>query len=254
MKNLLVFINPLKTFEGADYYKEIHILAKLQIDNSLAFGWKREDIMMVTNFPYEYNGVQAIVVPDETFDATKNTVSKINGILALFDMGLITDELFWFHDFDAFQNAPLGEVTLGDKVLALTNTTVDDSRLSTGVLFFSQSARDLFTQLQQKCQENLVNEEVGLRLLLADQPQLQDQLLLLNISHNFAIRKRPVADQYQQAEKPIKVLHFHPTDKRLCDSEPTKNSLEVVYGHNSLGESLLGGELEASFCKYGLTV
>ncbi len=252
MKNLLVFIHPKKQFKGADYYKEIDVLAKIQIDNSLAFGWKREDILMVTNFSYEYNGVKTIVVPDDTFSQKKKTVSKINAILALFEMGLITDELFWFHDFDAFQNAPLGEISLGDKQIALTNTSVGDRRLSTGVLFFSKEAEEFFVLLQKKCQEFQVNEEVGLRLLLAEKRELKDKLLILNISHNFAIRKRPVLKQYLASEEPIKVLHFHPFDKRPCDTEPGKSSLDVVYGDNSFKETLIGQTLKESFLLHGV--
>jgi hypothetical protein len=246
MKNLLVFIHPSKGF--ADYRREMDFLSKVQIDNSLAFGWKREDILIVTNFDFEYNGVKSLVVPDSVFNPKKKTVSKINAILALFEMNLIGDELFWFHDFDAFQNAPLGEVNLGSKDLALTNSSGHDKRLSTGVLFFSQSARDIFEMIQSKCIEHGINEERALMML----DGIRDRLLVLNLSHNFAIRDRRVAENYALSDKPLKVLHFHPTDKKFCMSEPTKNSLQVVYGDNSFGEALISKTLDKSFKKHGL--
>ena len=56
MKNLLIYITP----NGFD--TESEKLAKLQIDNSLELGWKKEDMLFVTSFPYEYRGIKSIVV------------------------------------------------------------------------------------------------------------------------------------------------------------------------------------------------
>ncbi len=239
MKNLLVYIHPNKSFEN-DYYNEMAVLAKVQIDNSLAFGWRREDVIIATNFPYEYNGVKSIVVPDYVFSEKKRTVSKINAILYLFEIGAIADELFWFHDFDAFQNAPLGEVRLDGKVLALTPSSIDYGRFSTGILFFSRKAEGLLTHIQVICFKHQIDEEAALRLLVRQYP-VAEELLILNLSHNFAIRKRDVPAQYAVADKPIKVLHFHPFDKRVCT--PTDTPLTVA-------SSLMGETLRDTFIKH----
>lgn len=252
MKNLLIFIHPRRHLR-ADYHKEMEFLMKVQIDNSLAFGWKREDIIIATNFKHHYNGVETIVVPDDTFSYKRRTVSKINAILALFSMGIITDELFWFHDFDAFQNAPLGDISLNDKVLGLTNTSVNDERVSTGIMFFSEDSLELFTAIQKICHMHSTNEEIALRRLIKILPNIMsNRLLLLNISHNFAIRKRNVADQYAAADKPIKVLHFHPYDNRFCSVEAGKTSLDVVYGNNSFDCPLISPTLRDTFALHGL--
>ena len=50
MKQLLIYIGPTDKFDD-----EHEVLTKIQIDNSLDLGWKKEDILLVTNFPYEYN-------------------------------------------------------------------------------------------------------------------------------------------------------------------------------------------------------
>jgi hypothetical protein len=52
MKNLLIYISPEHKF-----LPEYDKLVRIQIDNSLELGWKKEDIMLVTNFIFEYNGV-----------------------------------------------------------------------------------------------------------------------------------------------------------------------------------------------------
>ena len=167
-------------------------------------------------------------------------------------MELITDELYWFHDFDAFQNAPLGEVVLGDKELAITHSSCHDSRFSSGIMFFSKAAKNLFLEIQDECYRYRTHEEMALKFMLRKNKELMKRLLVLDVSHNFAIRKRRVAENYALVEKPIKVLHFHPFDKRPCSTEPGKRSSEVVFGNNSFGEPLVGTILKEVFRTHGL--
>src|SRR3990172_1124653 len=100
MKQLLVFIGKLD--------KEHEELTKIQIDNSLELGWKVEDIVLVTDFEWEYRGVKALVLKGN-FDALDgNRSSKIPVINRLFDMGKVRDgDTYWFHDHDAFQLEPM---------------------------------------------------------------------------------------------------------------------------------------------------
>ena len=62
MKQILTYISPQK-----DFNEEHKMAVKIQIDNSLSLGWKREDILLVTNFPYEHNGVKAITIGSYTY-------------------------------------------------------------------------------------------------------------------------------------------------------------------------------------------
>lgn len=259
MKNVLVYIHPSKRFRTAYYHREMEFLVKVQIDNSLAWGWKEEDIIIATNFPYSYNGIESVVVPDDTWTTKKRTTSKINALLALYDMGLITDQLYWFHDFDAFQNDVIHPIDLEDKKIAITHSSVNTSRYSTGIIFFSKQSKDIFTAIVDKCSEYMVDgelkvgEEEAFNILVRNNiNNINSDILTLNISHNFAIKKRDVAAQYIEAEKPIKVLHFHPYDLRSCQTEIGKTSLQVVYGDNSLGVPLMQSKLKDIFVKHGL--
>ena len=84
MKNLLIYINPSKDFEG-----EEKTTVKIQIDNSLDLGWKKEDIMLVTNFPYEYNDVRSLVIGDDAYCHYFPRCSKWPAIIKLFENKLI---------------------------------------------------------------------------------------------------------------------------------------------------------------------
>ena len=214
MKNILIHLNAPKY----EWQKEVEPLLKIQIDNSRLY-WKREDIWLITNFPYEYNGIKARVVNDSLFCAFKPTVTKVNVILNLFHQRMIENgELYWFHDLDAFQLAPV--IVDFEEDMALTDygvTTIRESynnRWSTGSWFFKKGARDIFRKIYVKSEADLVNEEAALGRVIKESPSIGQRIKKLNITYNFATRKRDVDKMLEIAEKPLKVLHFHPTDTR----------------------------------------
>ena len=114
--------------------------AKIQIDNSLGLGWAREDILLVTNFPYEYNGVKALVIGGEHYCVHHWPATKIYVIVNLFDAGLIEDDLYWYHDFDCFQLAPLTEPIIPDADFGLARYGRMPT-LCSASFFFKKSAR-----------------------------------------------------------------------------------------------------------------
>ena len=75
MKNLMVYVNPSRNWDNNN------ILLKFQIDNSLRFGWKKDDILVVSNMDFEYNGVRSIIVGDDNFCQLRPNCTKINAIL-----------------------------------------------------------------------------------------------------------------------------------------------------------------------------
>jgi hypothetical protein len=239
MKNLLIYINPKRNFSqewiknGEFLWKdETEVLLKIQIDNSLALGWKPEDIMVVLNFPWEYNGVKAIEVGDENYCDFAPTASKINAICTLFERGLIDDDLYWFHDNDAFQLEPL-EVDVKDEI-ALTDYGIvrgdpkTSERWSTGTLFFRKGAEDVFKMLRHAVNHSYKrNEEIALLAMTrCNYGHINDRIRKIDISYNFATRGRKVLETYEIADKPLKVFHFHPFDPRKVMGE--KNNIEIA--------------------------
>lgn len=244
MKNLLIYISPDKTFHNETWGDENELLVKVQIDNSLEMGWKREDIMLVTNFYYEYNGVKSIVVGDENYcKHSCGCPSKINVILDLFDKGLIEDDLYWFHDFDAFQLQDVN-IDLDDDKIALTDYGITNmnkgrnGRWSTGTLFFRKGSKDVFEWIKQAVYKYEVNEEVALLALTRhNKYNITERIDKLNITYNFATRRRNIVEQYKITDLPIKVIHFHPFDKRPVFYLHTgqDNMAVCVYGKNPMG-------------------
>jgi hypothetical protein len=259
MKNLMIYISPKKAFTGLDWGNEADILARVQIDNSIRLGWVRDDIWLVTNFPYEYRGVKALEIGDDAWCEHSPTASKINAIIALFERGLIEDnELYWFHDLDAFQLASIdeAEVGIGPSEIGVTDygrsslNRGRDKRWSTGTIFFRSGSLDIFKLLKVEMYRYKVNEEIMLleTLKKGKYGHIRDRVRKLNITYNLATRRRLVGEAYAMAEKPLRVIHFHPFDRRpLYNGED--NMSYCVHGRNEMGHPLvtkgLAGILES---------
>lgn len=199
MKNLLIYINPRKGFddEHAKY-------AKIQVDNGLNY-WKPKDILMVTNFPFEHHGIKALVVPDNLFCEFDAKASKVNAIIYLLEKKILTEPA-WFHDFEAFQIAPF-DVKL-EKDLGLTDYGWKP-KWNTGVFFFTPPAIDIFYWLQEGMNKYRGNEEPVLWILWKQNfNNIRSRCQKLNITYDLGMRN--VDQNLLIADKPVKVLHFHP--------------------------------------------
>lgn len=260
MKNLLIYISPNKTFHNSTWSDETEILVKIQIDNSLELGWKPEEIMLVTNFYYQYRGIEAVIVGDDNYcPFSASTPSKINAIVELFERGLIEDDIYWFHDFDAFQLEPFDGEFDKNKI-ALTDYGITNinkghnGRWSTGSIFFGNGSVDVFKWIKEAVYKYQANEEVALLALTRhNRHKILNQIEKLNITYNFATRRRNIVEQYKITDLPIKVIHFHPYDKRPVFYLHTgKDNIAVcIRGESSLGK-LVNEKLIKIFERYGI--
>ena len=228
MKNLLIYFNPQKEFEP-----EYGELTKIQIDNSLDLGWKKEDIVLSTNFPYEYKGIKAIVVGPgdyEVFDSNKS--SKIPVINWLFTNGFIEDELYWFHDHDAFQLIPF-EINLEtDAAFTLFR---QPKIWNAGSFFFKKSAEDIFTDIWYYMNKRKTNEQDALTHMWDNNiNNINNRYKLMDIAYNMGIYN--IRHNLKGAQLPIKVAHFHPHKKH----------------HLNLFRDMLPTKLMEIFNKYGI--
>lgn len=234
MKQLLTYISPDK-----DFNKEHKMLVKIQIDNSLSLGWKKEDILLATNFEYEYNGVESIVIGDENYCSYHWPATKIYVINEMFEMGLI-DNLCWYHDFDCYQLNPFTDIELGEADMGLTNYG-RMPRLCSASMFFKENAGYIFKQLRELIDRGKMGEEEGImRLINSDINDLKERVKKLNIT--YAFHKFNFNHYYNRATKPIKAVHFHPT--------PDKYDF-YINGNNVLNLTIIPERLIKIFNKHG---
>jgi len=212
MKNILIYISPTGSFNNpqSDLLNDSGVAVKVQIENSLGLGWKAEDILLVTNFDFQYGNLMATVLKNVEFVSFKPQASKINVIIDLFEKGIIkNNEVYWFHDIDAFQLQPLKETeaNLENADIAMTDYH-SHTRWSTGSIFFKISSIDIFYRIKKVVYDDFVDEERALTKLTCIDKKLRDRINKLNITYNFSPRSPNPG--YETALKPIRVAHFHP--------------------------------------------
>jgi len=235
MKNLLIYINPEEKFN-----KEHEILARIQVDNSLSLGWKEEDIIVITNFEWEYNGVKSKPIDGNSFCSFRPLSNKTITVAKVLEDGI--NDTYWVHDFDAYQEGTLDVVL--NKDVAFTNYGWS-RKWSLGSYFFNKGAKDVFGWIKDTIYDQKVEDERALVYLTSRNiNDINNRYEKLNITYNFGMRN--IATNYAIADKPLRVIHFHPWARGI-------NVLhKFMYGKNELGFPLMTPRLIEIFKYHGI--
>lgn len=238
IKNLLVYVTPDKKFNA-----ECSLLAKVQIDNALNLGQK-DDIILVTNFPYEYNGVESIIVTNDNYCAVRPRSIKTSIISHLIDQGIVEKgKIYWNHDFDAFQNNLIEESELGLEAVDIGLTDYGwKSRWCMGSFFFKDNAKDIFKLTKEIIFKDVEDEAAMTELTEKNINNINERTRRLNITYNYGMKR--IDKNYKIATKPVKVLHFHPSKPRLLDI--------FMYGKSEIGIPLMSDRLREIFSHHGI--
>jgi len=245
MKNILIFLNPEEKFD-----EESEILVKVQIDNSLELGWKKEDIILATNFNYEYNGVKSLIIDGKYFYELYPMSNKITGVIGLFEMGIIKErELYWSHDFDAFQLEPIieSEIKIGESDIGLCDYNRVD-KWAGGSVFFRKGSRDIFEEIKETMYKHKARSEPVMHMISKENEQFKKRIKKMNISYNFIPLN--IRSRYKEAIKPLKVVHFHPF--RGVRQIGVSNALEFFKGDNKMEICFLTDRMMKIFNKHGI--
>ena len=262
MKSLIHFVRP-----SHDFLPKYETATKIQIDNSLDLGWKPQDLILATNFPYEYRGVESLIVSDNTYCDFDFTVTLINVIVELFDRKLIRKgEIYWYHDSDVFEAHKIteAELDLGEADIAMAYK-YPKPKYDLGSMFFKSSAGDIFKAIQKIAYKHKVYEEdtfmalytnnllwategevpARTKFIPLDFPGMENmhkRVKQLNVSYNFW--EEILGEAYKIAIKPIKLPHIHYAYDRILDS--------FMYGKNNQKTVLMPERLIKIFHKHGI--
>lgn len=273
MKNVMIFINPDK-----DFGPEEHIDIKIQIDNSLDLCWKKEDIMLITNFPYEYNGIKAMILSGNNFTPYFGTATKIKTIISLFKKNLIKKRvLYWFHDLDVFQNYEVSDKEMRDEIGRADIGLCDKGRMprwSTGSIFFKFKSLDIFQAILKVANKYQINEEPAFNAITSnnllwvttDNPEevvvnnfipanipgtknINKRIKKINIKYNFMGAN--IRSCYKMAGGQFKMVHFHPFgDEMTYGGQKARDFF--IHGKNKLQIKLIPDRLAAIFKRHGI--
>jgi hypothetical protein len=217
-------------------------------------GWKKDDILLVTDFPYEYKGIKSLEIDDGVFYKFDKTSNKIPVILHLFEHNTLEkDVLYWYHDFDVHPLEVIrkDELGLDDFDLGITPYGYKPE-WNLGSIFFKTSAIDIFKlineDIMKKRRSDNRCDEKALRRLIVNRKVGKNRYRDLNVTYNFA--KKCIATNYRNADKPLKVVHFHLWDKDAMMSDTALNLF--MYGKNRLKTPLMNKRLINIFETHGV--
>ena len=223
---------------------EEELLIKIQIDNALDFGWDTKDIILATNFEYEFKGVRSVVVPDNNYCHFRPLSTKSVTVSYLLANEMVEpDQVYWVHDLDAYQADNI-EMSLDNCVAAFSDYGWQ-RKWSLGSYFFNHKANLLLGQLKETICHNRQEDERAL-IYLTDRNvgNINSLYKKINVTYNFGMRK--IAYTYSIAEKPLRVLHFHPFKRG------TEQLRKFMYGENDLNQVLMPENLIKIFNNYGI--
>jgi len=251
MKNLLIYISPEHKF-----LPEYEKLVRIQIDNSLDLGWKIEDIMLVLNFFFEYAGVRSIVVGDENICPFYMYSGKINTLIDLWNRGLIKEnEIYWYHDFDAFQNYGIIGEELGIESVDIGYTDYGRKpNWNGGSNFFKYGAKDIFGWMKERIYRNpssqpiknhaeayhAYSDESAIRYLMdINHNNINSRIKRLDSSYNFNLNPITIRECYDKVLKPVRVFHFH-KEKLPIAKKFLNEGLINLFNRYNYGDTTVG--------------
>lgn len=220
MKNLLIYVSPKFKFNI-----EHELMAEVQIENSLEY-WDKKDIILATNFHYEYKGIRSLRIPNlfnSQYPENPRAIinSKVDVIIYLIEQGFV-DDTMWFHDTDAFQlsdiqfnlKKDIGCVTYGNYPKnRLQNLGRDyDPRINFGSVFFKKESLDIFKNLLRRMDINKHYEEDEMTIMYES---VKDRVQIMDQAYNIGARN--TFENIEISEKPLKVAHFPPNDRKTLD-------------------------------------
>lgn len=248
MKNLMIYISPSGSFDNPREglpSKEAGQLAKVQIENSIQLGWKARDIILITNFEWQYGPIKARILKDVQFNENNPEASKINAVVALFEKKKIKEkEIYWLHDLDAFQLEKITkpELKMGYAHMALTEFDKTAS-WSTGSIFFNKRSKDIFEKIKEIMDKDNIDGQHALYKLTRKDKRIRKRIKKLNKTYNFTPLN--LTSYYKKAKKPLKVAHFHPLGK--IPQLGVESALKFYLGENKLHTPLIANRLYKLF-------
>ena len=237
MKNVLIY----NIVNSKERYPKDTLVRTLQaqIDNSLELGWKVEDIVIGTNFEFEYMGVKAHQL--DNVCEYNPFVNKWYGMLELVEKGILKED-FWFHDQDNWQLYPIEFPSFDGEIAGCTYVFTPE--WNTASMFIKKSAVNILQYIKEfmdlNHELNLFSDENYIAILRA-QTEVSPYLSTINNEYNVGITK--MEDRYNAENKPVKVIGVKPENKQ---------DIEKLQGVNLVQARLLTDEILTIFGKYSL--
>jgi hypothetical protein len=217
MKNVVLYLK----FDDTPYKTHDSILKYLcaQIDNSLHYGHRVEDIIVVTNFEFTYRGVTSTALRQQCdYNVWANKFYVIKQIIEDYH-----DDV-WLHDYDVWQIDNF-EFPKFNGMFAGCVYSKQNSNWNGGSFFFTNNSLPILDYL---CEYYTINKHILSKMDDGRGPKwFSDEVVLCSIredtqfeqhcyslSPQYNLGMSGFEPRYACAEKPIKAIHVKLLDKK----------------------------------------
>ena len=202
MKRLMV-ANKQRSGRSRYFFERMDVLLRVQIENMLEVGWKVENIILLTNFDFEFMGVSAEIIELNDFCLSG---SKMWGMKYLFDNNRV-DELIYSSDLDCWQNVWFDPPEFDGDVGA---SQYSNPKFNGGNIFWKPSSKDIVERVVEVLTEEKAKSEEPTLNRIFKSNEYVDRVSILNNTYNVGCSG--FAPRYERSIKPIRVCHFHPNN------------------------------------------
>ena len=209
MKQVLIYNQIGTAYHGAQRYidSELAKYFQCQIDISLLLGWRPDDIILGTNFEFEYRGVVSHQLTDICQWSGFNNFWF--GAVELLERGIITTD-FWLHDHDSWPNRYFEFPVFDGDVAGCEYIGTDE--WNCGSIYCKKDSLDTLHYIKDFLTVNqhvdLSSDEVFISYLRKNSNPIQHKLTSINTRYNVGVTHGPL--RIKSAETPINVLSFNP--------------------------------------------
>jgi hypothetical protein len=230
MKNLII----ANKSKNKRYNSEnIEKLLKCQIENSLECNWDTDDIIIISNFNFEFQNIKSFKIKLNDFCLTG---SKMFGIQYLFNNIIKIDNIVWAHDLDVWQNIPFFCPDIKDVGIACYS----NSKFNGGSIFWTKEAKDIIDHIVNIINKNKESKEEPILNKVLKSKEFKDRVTIIN--NTFNVGCSGFVKRYMRSIKPIHACHFHPYNKIAWETH--------ALDRNGLDTKCISDRLEKLLRKY----
>jgi hypothetical protein len=229
MKNIIIY-NKVDTnkFGGKKSDDVINLYLEAQIDNSIFYGWNINDIIIGTNFDFEYKGIKNIKLTNICKFSGYN--NKWYGLRELYSNHINED--CWIHDYDNWQISDIKDFPNFDGKVGGC-TYVYNNEWNTASMFIKKDSLNILDYVYEFLEQNKhipFDSDENAISYIRNVDEVKSYFSDLNQKFNVGMTQ--LDRRYHIAEKPVCVLGCKLFNKSEYEKFKTKyDYLNLIPNH-----------------------
>ena len=203
------------THHGGQRYEneELFKYYRAQIDWSLELGWSKDDIIIGTNFDFEYRGIESYDLYNIcNFSGFHNFWY---GAFELLSAGVIEDD-FWLHDHDSWPNNFFSFPQFDGLIAGCEY--IGTEQWNCGSIFIKKTAEQFLGNIVATMEDNKdadISSDEQIIANLRINKEIKHFFSSINTTYNCGLTHFDL--RYENAKKPLNVCSFKPSEKKAWD-------------------------------------